>query len=264
MSFFRFLLPAAVLLMGLAACDQDKPAQQPAQQTPAEQKPVKVTPAINYTIVKKHPHDVTMFTEEYLPQTRSVFGIVNLETGKVDVKGELDKEKYFGEGIVFVKDKLYQVTYTNQLGFIYDAKTFKPMGQFGYQNKQGWGLTTEGTSIIMSDGTNYLTYFDPVDFHIIKVLGITENDFALDYINELEYINGFIYANVWMKNDIVKIDPSTGEVVGKMNLSAIFDEVKRANPNSLEMNGIAYDPATDKILITGKLWPNMYEIKFDH
>lgn len=279
MKYFKRIIPAAIVLIAAYACNQDQPVQQPAE-TPAETAPVKTTPVINYTVVKKYPHDVTAFTEgflfdngrlyestgapEYLPQTRSAFGIVDVNTGKLDVKAELDKRIYFGEGIVILNGSIYQLTYTNQVGFIYDAKTFQGKGQFGYQNKQGWGLTTEGTNLVMSDGTNYLTYLDPKNFSIVKVLGVTENDYALDYLNELEYINGFIYANVWMKNVIVKIDPASGEVVGKLDLTALVEEAKSNNRNSLELNGIAYDPATDRVLVTGKMWPSIYEIKFDH
>lgn len=279
MKYFKRIIPAAIILIAAYACNQDQPAQKPVE-APTEAAPVKTTPVINYTVVKKYPHDVNAFTEgflfndgklyestghyEYLAQTRSAFGIVNLETGAIDIKAELDKNIYFGEGIVILKGKIYQVTYKNQTGFIYDARTFQKAGQFGYQNKEGWGLTTDSTNIVMSDGTNYLTYFDPKDFHIVKVLGVSENNYALDFLNELELIKGYIYANVYTKNIIVKIDPATGEVVGRLDLSALVSEAKQNHPGSLELNGIAYDPATDRVLVTGKMWPSIYEIKFEH
>ena len=234
--------------------------------------------AINFSLVKEHPHDITSFTEGFLfhdgklfestgaspglSQTKSLFGIVDLKTGKIDAKAELDREIYFGEGIVILKGKLFQVTYKNQKGFIYDAKTFKKIGEFNYNNKEGWGLTTDGKSIIMSDGTSYLTYIDPTNFSVTKLLEVAENDRILANLNELEYINGFIYANVWMTNSIVKIDPNTGDVVGKMDLSDLAYQSKMQNPNALEMNGIAYDSLSNKIMVTGKLWPTIYEIKF--
>lgn len=277
---FKYIVPAAALLLATYACGPEKPAA-PAQttETPAAEKPKKTTPVINYTLVKTYPHDKNSFTEgflfhdgqlyessgdvEYLPQTRSLFGSVDLKTGKLNVKAEIDKNAYFGEGITFLKGKVYQLTLTTQVGFIYDAKTFQKMGQFGYRT-QGWGLTTQGSSLIMSDGTNYLTYLDPVDFHIIKVLNVTENDYAVDYLNELEYINGYIYANVWMKNEIVKIDTASGEVVGKLVLDELAMDAKKADPNSMEMNGIAYDSVSKKILVTGKMWPEIFEIEFEH
>ena len=199
-----------------------------------------------------------------MPNLKSVFGIVDWKTGKLDVKVEIDKNTYFGEGIVILKNKIYQVTYENQTGFIYDEKTYKKIGQFNYSNKEGWGLTTDGTFIIMSDGTNKLTYFDPKDMSAVKTINVNENGYASDSLNELEYINGFIYANKWMTGYVVKIDPATGNVVAKINFTPISYEVKNLHPNTLEMNGIAFDSIADKIYVTGKLWPKMFEVKFPH
>ena len=193
---------------------------------------------------------------------RSVFGPVDTKTGKIDVKAELDKEIYFGEGIVFFKDKIYQLTYRNKLGFMYDAKTYKKMGQFNYAG-EGWGIIADGTYIIMSDGTENLRYFD-ADFKQVKVVSVSENGYTRDSINELEYINGFIYANIWMTGYIVKIDPTTGKVVAKVNLTALSYDMRNLHPGALEMNGIAYDAAADKIYVTGKAWPSIYEVKFAH
>jgi glutamine cyclotransferase len=259
----------------MSSCEPDKP-KQTIVELPFETVPE--IPEIKFTVEKQYPHDINSFTEgflfhdgklfestgatENLPQTRSLFGIVDLKTGKIDVKAELDRNIYFGEGIVILKDKVFQVTYKNQMGFIYDAKTFKNIGKFNYTNKEGWGLTTDGKSIIMSDGTSYITYLDPDSFNATKVLDVAENNYALININELEYIKGFIYANIWMTNTIVKIDPNTGDVVGKMDLTSIAEECKTKNPGAAEMNGIAYDSISNKILVTGKLWTTIYEIKF--
>jgi glutamine cyclotransferase len=199
-----------------------------------------------------------------LPQTKSSFGILNLNTGKLDQKAELDRNVYFGEGILILNNYLYQLTYTNQVCFVYDAKTFQRKGQFNYRNKEGWGMTTDGKQIIMSDGSNLLTYINPSDFSVIKTISVSENGFALDFVNELEYIKGYIYANVWMTNFIVKIDPTNGNVVGKLDLGDLYADAKSANLNLAEMNGIAWDSISDKILVTGKLWPHVYEIKFEH
>jgi glutamine cyclotransferase len=259
----------------MSSCEPDKP-KQTIVELPFETVPE--IPEIKFTVEKQYPHDINSFTEgflfhdgklfestgatENLPQTRSLFGIVDLKTGKIDVKAELDRNIYFGEGIVILKDKVFQVTYKNQMGFIYDAKTFKNIGKFNYTNKEGWCLTTDGNSIIMSDGTSYITYLDPTSFAVTKVLDVAENNYVLVNINELEYIKGFIYANIWMTNTIVKIDPNTGDVVGKMDLTSIAEECKTKNPGAAEMNGIAYDSISNKILVTGKLWPTIYEIKF--
>ena len=237
-------------------------------------------PQISYTIVNAYPHDVNSFTQGLLfhdnllfestgspiefKQTKSVVGIVNLETGIIDVKVELDRNKYFGEGIVFLNDKLYQLTYKNQVCFVYDAITFEKQRLFSFQNKEGWGLTTDGTYLIMSDGTNVISYRNPNNFEVVKELVVSSNNYAIDYLNELEFINGYIYANVWPANIIVKIDTVSGKVVGKIDLSPLRDLALSKNQNSYETNGIAYDSILDKIYVTGKMWSEIYQIDFAH
>ncbi|WP_347157175.1 glutaminyl-peptide cyclotransferase [Pontibacter chitinilyticus] len=235
---------------------------------------------INYGVTATHPHDVTSFTEGLLvhdgklyestgspsdqPETRSLVGIVDLSTGKIDTKVELDKSKYFGEGIVILDGKLYQLTYTSKTGFVYDLDTFKKLREFTFPSKEGWGITTDSTYLIMSDGTSHLTYLDPATLKQVKELGVYDNNGPLNNLNELEYINGYIYANIYTTNIIVKIDPKSGQVVGKLDLTTLNQDANSKNPSSLELNGIAYDAAADKIYVTGKLWPNIYEINFKH
>lgn len=234
-------------------------------------------PLIKYSIINNFPHSTSSFTEGLLihnnelfestgspvemPQAKSVFGILDLQTGEIDIKNKLDRNKYFGEGIVFLNNKIYQLTYKNQICFVYDANTYEKIKQYSYSNKEGWGLTTDGEFIIMSDGTNILSYMDPVNFHVIKTLQVSANNYAIDYLNELEFINGYIYANVWPSNIIVKIDPKTGHVVGKIDLTPLHEMAQIKNPGSYETNGIAYDSLTDNIYVTGKMWPNIYQIK---
>ena len=238
------------------------------------------TPVINYAVAKFFPHDTNLYTEGFLvhegklfestgspndhPETKSLIGIIDLATGKMDQKVEIDRKKYFGEGILILNHKLYQLTYTNQVGFIYDASSFKQIGQFAYANKQGWSLTTDGKAIIMSDGTNKLTFLDSATLKPVKILAVTENGLPINSLNELEYIKGFIYANIWLTNFIVKIDPSTGKVVGRLDFTSLSFEAKNKNTGVDVLNGIAYDAATDKIYVTGKLWPNIYQIEFSH
>lgn len=193
-----------------------------------------------------------------------MFGVVDLKTGKINPKVELDRSKYFGEGIVFFNDKIYQLTYTNQIGFIYDSKTYKKLGQFNFKNKEGWGLTTDGTFLIMSDGTNNLTYLDPNTLKVVKTISVNNAGYAEDYLNELEYIRGYIYANIWTKNYLVKIDPQNGKVIGTINLSPLTEEAKIKNPTADVLNGIAYNSTSDKIYVTGKLWANIFQIDFPH
>jgi glutamine cyclotransferase len=159
---------------------------------------------------------------------------------------------------------LYQLTYTTKVGFIYDAKTFKKTGQFNYANAEGWSLTTDGISLIMSDGTSKLTYLNPETLQPVKVLAITEKGYPVVELNELEYIRGFIYANVWKKDLVMKIDPQNGHVVGKIDLAALTNEARKISPKADVLNGIAYDAINDKVYVTGKLWANIYELEFAH
>jgi glutamine cyclotransferase len=236
--------------------------------------------SINFKVIKTYPHDTESFTEGFLfynnqlfestgspeefPKTRSVFGIVDLNTGKIDIKVELDRNSYFGEGIVIFEGKIFQLTYKNQTGFIYDSKSYKKIGSFKYSNKEGWGLTSDGKNIIMSDGTNIITYLDPDSLKVIKTLNVTFNGSSALYMNELEFIDGYLYANIWTTNNIAKIDPKTGIIVGIIDLSSLFYEARKYYPMSEATNGIAYDSSKDRIFVTGKFWPTIYQIKFSH
>jgi len=237
-------------------------------------------PAITYTILKTFPHDNKSYTEGFLvhngklyessgaPEgieyTRSIFGVVDSTTGNIDVKIKLDREKYFGEGVVFLKGKIYQLTYKNQVGFIYNEKTFKNIGRFAFPTVEGWGMTTDGTSLIMSDGTSNLTYLDPNTFKTVRILGVTNNNGPVGNLNELEFIKGSLFANIYESTDIVRIDPQTGKVTGKADFSSLDKEVKTKYPDAEYLNGIAYDSTKDIIYITGKLWPNIYELRFNN
>lgn len=269
--FFVFI----VLLTSLYSCTNNPgPSENDITKT------IPATSVINYAVTKFFPHDTLLYTEgflmhngqlfestgspEELPQTKSVIGINDLVTGKMDKKIEIDRSKYFGEGIVIFNDKLYQLTYKNQVGFIYDIKSFKKIGQFTYANKEGWSLTTNGKELIMDDGTDKLTFLDPATLKPVKILSVTENGLPVDKLNELEYIKGFIYANIWLTDFIVKIDPANGKVTGRLDLTSLAFEAKNKYPGSNVLNGIAYDSTTDKIYVTGKLWPNIYQIQFTH
>lgn len=234
---------------------------------------------IQFKVVNAFPHDTTSYTEGLLihngqlfestghtnsyPSTRSLFGPVDLKNGKIDVKVEIDKKKYFGEGIVFVKDRIYQLTDTTHIGFVYDANSYKNVSSFVYEG-EGWGFTTNGTDLIMSNGSSNIHYRDPLTFKIIKTISVTDNNGPVQNINEMELIKGYIYANQWLTDNILKIDTANGKVVGKLDLSSLKKESNIRYPDAEETNGIAYDSANNKIYVTGKLWPQIYEIQFDH
>jgi glutamine cyclotransferase len=269
-----FLIICAFLSM---ACNNNRNAKQNG--TGLSTTEDNIPNLIKYRVVDSFPHDTNAFTEGLLvheglmfestghtdlyPSTRSLFGVVDLSSGKIQTKAEIDKNKYFGEGIAFFKEKIYQLTLVNKIGFIYNAKTYKKMGEFHY-NGEGWGMTTDGSYLIMSDGSSNISYCDPLTFKPVKILGVEDNNGLVSNINELELINCFIYDNQWLTGYILKIDTSSGKVVGKLDLSSLKSTAVSKYPGSAEMNGIAYDAVTNKIYITGKLWPNIYEIKFSH
>ncbi|HQQ92961.1 MAG TPA: glutaminyl-peptide cyclotransferase [Bacteroidia bacterium] len=272
---FSFLVSCLLFL----SCSDENRTKESAPVENESQKKAE-TPRLNYTLVAKYPHDSTCYTQGFLfhegqllestgapdniPYTRSLIGIVDLNKGKMTIKAEIDRNRYFGEGIAVLNGKLFQLTYKNQVGFIYDAKTFQNKGQFGYINREGWGLTTDGKHLIMSDGTNALTFLDPETLSPVRTLLVSEHGFAVDYLNELEYIRGYIYANIYTKHTIVKIDPESGNVVAKLDIEELFNMSSKRYERSAETNGIAYDPDTDKIYVTGKLWPYIFEIAFPH
>jgi glutaminyl-peptide cyclotransferase len=238
------------------------------------------TPVISYTVLNALPHDTSSYTEGLLmydgklfessgapkeyENTRSIVGIVDFASGKIAVKAELDRRTYFGEGITILHDKLYQLTWTNKKGFIYDLKTFKKIGEFEIPSKEGWGMTTDGTSLIMSDGSSNLTFLDPVTFKTNRIVGVSDNNGFVNNINELEWVNGTILANIYETPYIIRINPTTGKVLGKADFGDLVKEINSKNPVAEYMNGIAYDSSKNKIYITGKLWPNIYEVRLNN
>jgi len=270
-----FLLASCLLSI---ACNNE-PGTSHVPVTPVSTQPAGI-PVINYSVTGYLPHDTSLFTEGFLvhhgqifestgspeefPDAESLVGVIDPHSGKLDQKIRLDKEKYFGEGIAFLQDKLYQLTYLNQQGFIYDAATFKKTGEFSFTSKQGWGLTTDSVHLIMDDGSDVLTFLDPAMLKPVKALKVTMNGIPRDSLNELEYIKGYIYANVWYTNYILKIDPATGKVIARLDLSSIAADARNKNPRTNVLNGIAYDPASDRIYVVGKRWPNIYQIDFPH
>jgi len=236
-----------------------------------------LAPAIvNYSVVNVFPHDTSAFTEGLLvhdgklyestggqPQSndfKSWFGPVDIKTGTFQKKVMLDTS-YFGEGINILGGRLYQLTWQSHIGFVYDAKTFKKIKDFPITG-EGWALTNDGINLIMSDGTSNLQYLDPETLKVLKIVGVQDNNGPVGNINELEYIKGYIYANQYGTSYILKIDPVSGRVVGKLDFTSLDNELKAKHPQALEMNGIAYDSAANKIYITGKAWPNLYEVRF--
>ncbi len=268
----KSLLLMVLIIISIDACKEDEPTVEDNTEVI-----VPTVTSINYKVTKYYTHDTSLYTEglifhegklfestgspDYLPTAKSMIGISNLTTGKFEQKIEIDRSKYFGEGIVFLNNKLYQLTYTTHVGFIYDAHSFKKIGNFSFGNKEGWALTTDGQYLIMSDGTNILTFLEPDSLKPIKTLLVTKNGVAVDQLNELEFINGYIFANVFMTDQIVKIDPASGHVVGILDLSSLSYEAKAKYQKAEVLNGIAFDTTTNSVFVTGKQWPTIYQIE---
>jgi glutamine cyclotransferase len=181
-----------------------------------------------------------------------------LETGKVIRQHNLD-DTLFGEGITLYKDLIYQVTWKSKIGFVYNKSDFKLINKIYYPT-QGWGLTTINDRIVMSDGTNILYFFEPEMFTVVSKIEVYDNEKKVDQLNELEYINGEIWANIWMTDLIARIDPASGKVLAYIDFKGLLPKSDR-NDDTDVLNGIAYDSSTNRIFVTGKRWPKLFEIK---
>jgi glutaminyl-peptide cyclotransferase len=222
-----------------------------------------------YKVIHTYPHDREAFTQGLVydkgvlfegtgQESGSTLREVELETGKVVRQHNLD-DSLFGEGIALFRDRIYQVTWRNKVGFIYEKSTFKLINKVFYP-MEGWGMTTIGDKIVMSDGTNVLYSFEPEMFTVVSKIEVYDNEKKVDSLNELEYINGEIWANIWMNDHIARIDPVTGKVLGYIDMKGILSEQERKSDTDV-LNGIAYDPEGKRIFVTGKKWPKLYEIK---
>ena len=233
-----------------------------------------VVPTYGYRVVNEYPHDREAFTQGLVyidgvlyegtgsgnaNNRISSLRMVDLESGEVERSITIDKD-YFGEGIAVIGDRIYQLTWRSHVGFVYDRETFDQVATFGYPN-EGWGLTTDGERLIMSDGTSKLVFRDPRNFLKTGEVEVRDGDQPVVNLNELEYVEGEIWANVWQSDFIARIDPASGRVTGWIDLSGLLAEEDREGEPVDVLNGIAYDPATGRIFVTGKLWPKLFEIE---
>jgi glutamine cyclotransferase len=226
--------------------------------------------ADTYQVVHVYPHDSRAFTQGLIYvdghlyestglNGRSSLRMVDLFSGKVLQNYDLPAE-YFGEGLTDWGSTLIQLTWKAHKGFVYDRFSFTLQRTFPYAG-EGWGLTHDKTQLIMSDGTSYLRFFDPKSFKETTRIRVTdEGNHPVENLNELEYVHGEIYANIWQTDKIARIAPRTGKVLGWIDLSGIIDKRELAGSSAV-LNGIAYDSAADRLFVTGKLWPKLFEIK---
>ena len=225
------------------------------------------TPVQGYKVVNSYPHDPGAFTQGlffhdgFLYEStglrgRSSIRKVEITTGRVVQGVELPAE-VFGEGITMWGDRLIGITWQEQTAFLLDLKTFKLWRKFNYPG-EGWGITHNEHELIMSDGTPELRFLDPTTFKELKRVRVTADGRPVDQLNELEWVNGEVYANIWQTDRIARIDPRTGRVLGWIDLSGLLPQ--RTGSDDV-LNGIAYDDASDRLFITGKLWPRVFEVR---
>lgn len=229
----------------------------------------KNTPIYRYEVVRAFPHDPRAFTQglefhdgKLLESTgeegQSSLRSVELETGAILRKVDVPSP-YFGEGMTLLKGRIYQLTWQHQLGFIYDYGNFQKVGEFAYEG-EGWGMTNDGQSLIMSDGTNGLRFLDPGTFRVTKTIAVLDGKTPITELNELEYVNGDIYANIWHEQRIAIIDSGSGKVKAWLDLRGLLGPGEVDDPEAV-LNGIAYDGVTQRFFVTGKLWPKLFEIR---
>lgn len=234
-------------------------------------KPDKAPRTYTWKVLNTFPHDPKAYTQGLVYQDgilyegtgqygESTLRKTELETGKILSVLGIDHQ-LFGEGITIYKDKIYQITWRSRKGFIYDLNTFSLQSTFTY-NTEGWGLTTVGDKLIMSDGSNKLYHIAPSTFNVIQEVEVYDHRGAVTHLNELEYIDGLVWANVWMTDRIVAIDPETGAVVGEMNMTNLLPAKDKARLDDTDdvLNGIAYNPVKKTFYLTGKKWPKMFEV----
>jgi len=272
-------IASLILLFGCAESSQQTEASSNQAQD-GIQEPA----SVGFSVVNSYPHDTTAFTQgfeihngKFIESTgllkRSSLRYIDIKSGKVTLRVN-NQDDIFAEGVTIFNDTVYQLSWQNHLVFLYRASDLKPIGSLPWTG-EGWGITHDSTQLIISEGSEKLYFVDPGTLKLRKVLSVSDNLGAVNNLNELEMIDGFIYANRWQYDYILKIDPSTGIVVGRLNfqdflarnskkdLTYLKKEGSTAVESGAVLNGIAYDPKEKKLYITGKLWPEVFEIRIN-
>lgn len=270
---FRFLsFPVFVTLLWMVQACTCSPELPGISTTTNDDKSVFIPASPGYQVMAEYPHDTGAYTQgliwynnHLLEGTGQVkesnLRKVELATGKVLQQAD-NEDDVFGEGIAELNGKIYQLTWQNKKGYVYDAATLKRLSEFPL-NTEGWGITTNGTELIYSDGSSNLYFLDTLKFREIKRIGVTDNFGPVSNLNELEWIDGFVWANRWQTDIIYKIDPTSGRVVARVDFSGLKQTAGFAlkDANSEVLNGIAWDSVGKRLFITGKYWPKLFEVK---
>lgn len=260
-----------VIVCLLASCKDSSNRENNQNSTSAIAAPA----VLNYTVINEFPHDTSSFTEgliwlngTFLESTglegHSKLLQTKLETGKA-IKQHVLESQYFGEGIAVLNNKIYQLTYKEHKVFVYDMNFNKLPQEFEWPY-EGWGMTTDGKSLIIDTGGSNIYFVNPETFKIERTLGVVNNNGYVSMVNELEYVDGYLYANIWTTNDIIKINVQTGLVEAKADMTDLIKnsrQHKNVNISENYLNGIAYNAEKKTFYVTGKNWPSLFEIKFN-
>ncbi len=263
------VLLVSIICATLIGCSTEKPAEEPKPRTDAPATIAAPVRRYGFTVIETYPHDVNAFTQGLIVnngaflETTGQYGFsslrrVSIRSGKVGRFEKIDA-RYFAEGMTVLKGRIYVLTYLNQKGFIYDETSMEKIGEFSYFG-EGWGLTNDGTHLYMSNGTSTISVHDPEGYRTLRTIGVTMDGNPVVNLNELEWINGEIWANVWQAEKILRIDPSTGHVTGLVDMTGLLPASKRTATTDV-LNGIAWDPKNDYIYVTGKNWPSVFRIE---
>lgn len=256
-----------MLLIGCKSNAESDNAEQNKAQT------VQAPENISFQVLNMFPHDTSSYTQGLIWhegklwegsgwKTESKLMLTDLKTGKA-IKSVKLPDTEFGEGITILNNKIYQLTWEDHKVYVYDLNTLKQEKVFDWPY-EGWGITTDGKALLVSTGGSNLYWVDPATFKITKTLGVSDNNGYVSNLNELEWVNGFIYANQYLTDYILKIDPSSGSVVGRINLAGLLQQSNQLIvANTDVLNGIAFNPTTGHFLVTGKRWPALYELKLN-
>lgn len=268
----KVLAAAAILSVLLYSCgESDKIDTDPTIIPPSSGIPA--PPNISFNVLAQHPHDTGAYTQGLQLYNGKMYEgtgwyetsslrITDYKTGKVEAIHKMGSDKIFGEGICIFNNKIYQLTWQSNIVYVYDIKNInKPIQTFNWPY-EGWGITHNGTDLIISDGSSNLYFVNPADFKVKNSIAVRTDKGPIDNINELEFIDGFVYANVYMSDAIIKINPESGIVVGVMNFTNLLPQSERTERTDY-FNGIAYDSASKTMYVTGKRWPKLYEIKLN-
>ncbi|RYD77802.1 MAG: glutaminyl-peptide cyclotransferase [Sphingobacteriales bacterium] len=263
----------SILALGIS-CNNNSESSDPSITPPVSGIPAPAT--IAFSIISEFPHDTSAYTqglelykgkmyESTGDWENSTLRITDHKTGKVEQKHSMGTKEIFGEGITILRDTLYQLTWESNVVYVYGVNNInKPIKTFKWPY-DGWGITNNGTDLIISDGSSNIYFVNPADFTIKNTLAVQSNKGPIDNINELEYVGGVIYANIYQTNAIIKIDPESGHVKGILNFPANFEATEKANnPGRADvLNGIAYDSTNKSFYLTGKRWSKMFEVKMN-